>query len=85
LNPKVSMFYLAAFPQFIPTGDSAVSSSFLLVILHSLINALWFGAMVILLARLTKFAQNDSFQRWLKGITGVVFIGFGVKLATYRH
>ena len=84
LNPKVSMFYLAAFPQFIPTGDGAVVSAFMLVSLHALINAIWFAVMVVLLTRLMAFAQSGSFQRWLKGVTGVVFLGFGVRLATYR-
>ena len=84
LNPKVSMFYLAAFPQFIPTGETSALSAFALVAIHAAINAVWFGAMVILLAKLTKRAQNPTFQRWLKGITGVVFLGFGAKLATIR-
>ena len=39
LNPKVSMFYLATFPQFITGADQSVTSSFLLVFLHSAINA----------------------------------------------
>ena len=84
LNPKVSMFYLAAFPQFIPTGATSANAAFLLVALHSVINALWFTAMVLLFARLVKFAGSGAFQRWLKGVTGVVFIGFGIKLATFR-
>jgi threonine/homoserine/homoserine lactone efflux protein len=84
LNPKVSMFYLAAFPQFITTGEGAITSAFTLVILHSLIAAIWFSAMVVLFARLARVAQNGAFQRWLKGVTGVVFVGFGIKLATYR-
>ena len=84
LNPKVSMFYLAAFPQFVTVGETPVAASFLLVILHSAINAIWFGAMVLLLARLSKLAQSGTFQRWLKGVTGVVFIGFAAKLATTR-
>ncbi len=84
LNPKVSMFYLAAFPQFITLGETTPSASFLLVFIHSMINALWFGAMVLLMSRLTSIARNGTFQRWLKGLTGVVFIGFGAKLATYK-
>jgi threonine/homoserine/homoserine lactone efflux protein len=28
--------------------------------------------------------RNSALQRILKGITGVVFIGFGAKLATIR-
>ena len=84
LNPKVSMFYLAAFPQFMTAGENAAASAFLLVFLHSMINAIWFGAMVLLFSTLTTIARHGGFQRWLKGITGVVFFGFGLKLAAYR-
>ncbi|MDP0927380.1 LysE family translocator [Paracoccus onubensis] len=84
LNPKVSMFYLAVFPQFIPASDHPVASAFLLVVVHSMINVIWFGAIVMLFSRLTGIARSSRFQRWLKGVTGVVFIGFGVKLASYR-
>lgn len=83
LNPKVSMFYLAAFPQFIPlTGDAA--SAFLLVFIHSLINLIWFSAMVLLFSRFIGIARNGALQRGLKTITGLVFVGFGAKLATLR-
>jgi len=84
LNPKVSMFYLAAFPQFISVGENPVASGFLLVFIHSMINAIWFAAMVVLFARLSLLARSNLFQRWLKGLTGVVFLGFGAKLATYK-
>ena len=84
LNPKVSMFYLAAFPQFITLGDTTVFASFTLVFIHSLINAIWFGAMVLFMSRLSLMARSGRFQRWLKNATGVVFIAFAAKLAVYK-
>ncbi len=84
LNPKVSMFYLAAFPQFITFGETTPLMSFALVFIHSIINAIWFGAMVLVMSRVMAIAHSGRFQRWLKGITGIVFIGFGAKLATYK-
>lgn len=84
LNPKVSIFYLAAFPQFIPAGEGAVASAFLLVSVHAMINVVWFGSIIILLARLTRFAGSGRFQRALKATTGAVFIAFGLKLAAFR-
>ncbi|MEP3245282.1 MAG: LysE family translocator [Sneathiella sp.] len=84
LNPKVSLFYLAAFPQFIPISGNVVEASFLLVFVHAVICAAWFSFMVLLLSRVTAVAGGDRFQRWLKGVTGAVFIGFGVKLMTLR-
>jgi len=85
LNPKVSMFYLAAFPQFIPAGEYSVLYAFLLVTIHSVINVLWFSSMIMLFSSLRSFAKNGLFQRVLKSVTGVVFIGFGLKLITLEN
>jgi threonine/homoserine/homoserine lactone efflux protein len=84
LNPKVSMFYLAAFPQFIPLGADAAKWGFVLVTVHALINIVWFGALVLLFSTLKGLGSRAWLQRWLKAATGAVFIGFGLKLATLR-
>jgi threonine/homoserine/homoserine lactone efflux protein len=84
LNPKVSMFYLAAFPQFMTIGDDATQSAFFPVFIHSMLNLVWFSSMVLLFAQISKAARGQIFQRWLKGVTGLVFVGFGLKLATLR-
>jgi len=81
LSPKVSLFYLAVFPQFIDQKEDAVSAAFILLTIHAVLNLIWFSTMIILLSRLTIVAQGSGFQRWLKVITGIVFIGFGIKLA----
>ena len=83
-NPKVSMFYLAAFPQFISLGEGTIASAFLLVFIHAMINVLWFGVIVILFSKLVGVASNLHFQRWIKIITGVIFIGFGARMATLK-
>ncbi len=80
LNPKVSMFYLAAFPQFLSFGENA-SQAYVLVSAHAIINLLWFSAMVTLLSKIKGLTRNASFRKWLNSVTGVVFIGFGAKLA----
>ncbi len=84
LNPKVAMFYLAAFPQFIPVHDAAASNALLLVTIHSALNIIWFSAMVLVVTRLRGVASSGVVQRWLKGITGAVFLGFGARLAMLR-
>lgn len=84
LNPKVSMFYLAAFPQFIHPGGGSVLDAYTLVTLHAAINLAWFGALVLLFARLTGAMRSGAMQRLLKTATGLVFIGFGTRLAMLR-
>ena len=83
LNPKVSMFYLAAFPQFVSPGQET-TAAFSLVFIHSLLNIIWFSAMVMLLHRMRQAVSRPSLQRWLKGITGAVFVGFVAKLALLK-
>lgn len=84
LNPKVSMFYLAAFPQFISINES-VLSAYVLVTVHSMVAFVWFSFMVIMLSRIKNATNNDRFRRWLNSITGIVFIGFGSKLALMKN
>lgn len=78
------MFYLAVFPQFIIVGETTALASFKPVFIPSLINGIWFSAMVLLMSRLTGVSRSGTFQRWLKGVTGMVFIGFRAKLVSYR-
>lgn len=85
LNPKTAMFYMAAFPQFLTAGQDTVMNAYLLVLVHGAINALWFGAMVLLFDRMTHAARGARFQRGLKAVTGAVFIGFGLKLASLQR
>lgn len=82
LNPKVAMFYLAAFPQFMPAQASAAGRALLLVAIHSALNVIWFSGMVFLVTRLRGVASSGTAQRWLKGVMGTVLLGFGAKLAT---
>ena len=84
LNPKVSMFYLAAFPQFVPLEES-VFAAYTLVSLHAVVNFIWFSFMVIMLHRLQRFAASEKFKTWLKSVTGIVFIAFGAKLAFLKR
>lgn len=84
LNPKVSMFYLAAFPQFMSINESVINA-YALVTMHSIVNFLWFSTMIFMLSRLKNATNNTRFKRWLNSITGVVFIGFGFKLALMKN
>ena len=84
LNPKVAMFYIAAFPQFVPHGAVSPAAAYLLVAVHAILNVAWFGPIVLLFDKLSAAARGGRVQRWLKGLTGVVFVGFGIKLATLR-
>lgn len=84
LNPKVSLFYLSAFPQFIAHSDAVVFWSFILISLHATLNAVWFLLVAKTVSRTKGMLTSNTFKQWLNGLTGALFIGFAVKLATTK-
>jgi threonine/homoserine/homoserine lactone efflux protein len=85
LNPKVGVFYVSFLPQFVPAGVSAGPYLFLLTVLHALMGILWFGLLVAALRPITGLLKQSGVIRALDGLTGLVFIAFGLKLAVTRR
>ena len=83
LNPKVSMFYLAAFPQFLSINDNMVQA-YSMVSAHAMINTLWFVLMITLLGKMKSVTSSHGFSQWFQTITGSIFVGLGVKLALLK-
>ncbi|GEJ58618.1 LysE family translocator [Anaeromyxobacter diazotrophicus] len=84
LNPKVAVFYLAFLPQFIGPGDPVLRRSILLASIHFAEGLVWLSLVTLFVARLRPVLARPGVQRGLEGVTGAVFIAFGVRLATSR-
>ncbi len=85
LNPKVGVFYVTFLPQFIPAGVSVLGFSLLLAGLHALMGVLWFAVLVAATRPLARWLQRPAVTRGLDGLTGTVFLAFGLKLAMERR
>lgn len=83
LNPKVSMFYLAAFPQFVDVNEN-VFEAFSLVTMHALVNVIWFSLLIMTLSKFKNIANGARFKQRMNAFSGIIFIGFGAKLALLR-
>lgn len=82
LNPKVSIFYLAAFPQFINIQENVIFSSYILVSIHVLFALVWFSSMVIFVGKSTNFFKSQRSHAILQSVIGSVLFWFSYKVAT---
>lgn len=85
LNPKVAIFYLAFLPQFISPSDSVFAKSLLLASIHFLQGVLWLTIVTFLMGRMRRVLTRPRVKQTLDAITGVVFIGFGLRLAVEKR
>ncbi len=76
LNPKVSLFYLAVFPQFLSFESPLYLEAFSLVAIHAAIIACWFVIMAVILVKITDFMQTPAINRWIQGVSGAIMVGF---------
>ncbi|MGY0216388.1 LysE family translocator [Endozoicomonadaceae bacterium StTr2] len=76
LNPKVSMFYLAAFPQFTDPATFSFVDSFLLVAIHAAIIFAWFVAMTYAIEKIKTSSKQSAFGLWMQRLSGSVMIYF---------
>jgi threonine/homoserine/homoserine lactone efflux protein len=82
LNPKISVFFMAFLPAFVPAGASAPRFSLVLGAWFIAETGLWLAVVAWLADRGVRWLRRPTVQRWLERITGIVLIGFGLRLAT---
>lgn len=84
LNPKVALFFLAFVPQFITPDIENKPLAFLLLGLLFNFNGLWvnFGWALAAAWLAKRVGAVQRGMHWLERGAGLMFIGFGLKLAT---
>lgn len=81
-NPKIAVFYTGLLPTLAPSDVSPHLGMPLLVLVHAALTLIWLGGYVLVLAKARAFFQKPGVRRTMDRVTGVVLIGFGVKVAT---
>ncbi|MCM3401050.1 LysE family translocator [Cytobacillus oceanisediminis] len=81
LNPKVAMFFLTFLPQFVKTGENASQQLIIMGIIYTLLSISWFFIYVYFINYMREWLMSPKVQRVMDKATGLVLIGFGLKLA----
>lgn len=82
LNPKVGVFFVSFLPGFVPAGYSVGWTTFALGFWYAVLTAVYFLGLIAVSATVSGWMRSPRVRRRLDALTGVVLLGFGVRLAT---
>lgn len=83
LNPKVALFFLAFFSQFIVATQVDNAAAYLLLgVVYAMISAVWLVALAMLAGTvLSKLLTSQKAKRYMDIGSGAVFVLMGAKVA----
>ncbi|SEI49715.1 LysE family translocator [Paraburkholderia diazotrophica] len=84
LNPKVVLFFVSFFPQFVSASSDHKTFAFLtLGVVFVVMSMVWNSFVAWIAGSVTrKFSGKPGVKRWLDRGVGGAFVGLGIKLAT---
>ncbi|MET2897588.1 LysE family translocator [Vibrio rotiferianus] len=83
LNPKIVLFYLSIFPQFVQPAH-ILEQSMILGVLQASIVASWFLFVIFFATKVKTLLTSSKTSKWLNYVSGGLFIFFGIGLANTR-
>lgn len=80
-NPKLAVFFVALFPQFIPEGDPVIGPTAMMATIIVLMDLVYFTVLAVLVSRLRRAIVERGWARRMEAASGSVLMAFGVRLA----
>lgn len=84
-NPKVAVFFLTFLPQFLAPNAEPFWSFLLMGVIYTVLTFIWFAFYIYLLDLIRNFMKRPATQAVIEGLTGIVLLGFGIKLALEKQ
>jgi RhtB (resistance to homoserine/threonine) family protein len=80
-NPKIAVFFTSLLPQFVHGDGSAFTPLLFLGSVFAVLTLLWLAVYALAVGQASGWLRRPGVRRALDRFTGVVLIGFGVRLA----
>jgi threonine/homoserine/homoserine lactone efflux protein len=84
-NPKLAVFFVALFPQFIPRGAPVLPRALAMAAVIVAVDLVWYSVLALLVARARTAFVAGGWGRRIERLTGAVLIGLGIRLALERR
>ena len=84
-NPKLAVFFVALFPQFVPRGTPVLPAALGMVCVIVTFDLVWYSLLAALVSRARRQFIEGRWARRVERVTGAVLIGLGIRLALERR
>ena len=84
-NPKLAVFFVALFPQFVPRGDPVLPAALAMVALIVSFDLVWYSTLALAVSRAKDAFLEGPWARRAERLTGAVLVGLGIRLALERR
>ena len=84
-NPKIAVFFTSLLPQFVHGHGSAFAPLLFLGVVFAALTLAWLAAYALAVGQASGWLRRPGVRRTLDRFTGIVLIGFGVRLALERR
>jgi threonine/homoserine/homoserine lactone efflux protein len=80
-NPKLAVFFVALFPQFVPRGTPVLPAALAMVGVIVAFDLVWYSVLAALVSRAKRHFVDGRWASRVERLTGAVLVGLGVRLA----
>jgi threonine/homoserine/homoserine lactone efflux protein len=80
-NPKLAVFFVALFPQFVDAGSPVLAATLLMAAMVAIFDFAWYTALAVMVSRARQSFVRSRLARWLERTTGAVLVALGARVA----
>ena len=84
-NPKMAAFFPSLLPQFAPGGEASFFGLLALGLLFCAMTLVWLTGYAFAVAKAGDLFRRAKIRRWIEGVTGMVLVALGLRLATTQR
>jgi len=81
-NPKMAVFFPSLLPQFVSPNMSSFAALLTLGLIFCVMTLSWLTVYAFVVARAGDVLRRARVRRVVEGLTGTVFVAFGIRVAT---
>jgi threonine/homoserine/homoserine lactone efflux protein len=80
-NPKLAIFFIALFPQFLHRGDSVLITTLAMALILIAVDFVYFSLLALVVSRARHAVVGSRLARRIERLTGAVMVALGVRVA----